>query len=81
MRIKLFVKRSCPRCPQAKALTQGLTAVEQYDMDQVNGLAEAAFYGVLATPSIIVTDETGKEVASWRGEVPSKAELKAQISQ
>jgi len=75
------VKKNCPRCPAAKALTSDLTEVEQYDVEQVAGLAEAAFYGVLSTPSIVVVDQDGKEVVSWRGEVPSKEELIAQISQ
>lgn len=81
MRVKLFVKKSCPRCPEAKAVTAGLDGVEQYDLDDVEGLSEAAFYGVLSTPSIVIVDENGKEVASWRGEVPSKTDLAAQISE
>lgn len=81
MKIKLFVKKSCPRCPEAKALVADLDDVEHYDLDDVDGLSEAAFYGVLSAPSILLVNNAGKEIMSWRGEVPSKATLMAQISQ
>lgn len=81
MRIKLFVKQDCPRCPAAKALTAGFDDVEQFDVENVDGLSEAAFYGVLSTPSIVVLDDDGKEIVSWRGDVPSKEELISRISQ
>jgi len=77
LRIKLFTKKACPRCPEAKAVTAELKNVELYDIEEVDGLTEAAFYGVLSTPSIIVVDDDGKEVVSWRGEVPSRDELAA----
>ncbi|MHB0975979.1 MAG: thioredoxin domain-containing protein [Candidatus Aquicultorales bacterium] len=51
--------------------------VEFYNVDEVDGLAEAAFFGVLATPTIIVTDGAGKERASWRDGVPTKEELES----
>lgn len=81
MKIKLFTKKDCPRCPEARAVTAGLEDLELYDIEEVDGLTEAAFYGVLSTPSIVLVNDAGKEVASWRGEVPSKDELAAQILQ
>ncbi len=75
MTIKLFVKDGCPRCPAAKRACEGLAGVEVYDVGQVDGLAEASFYGVLATPSVLVLDDDGREVAAWRGEAPNRAEL------
>lgn len=81
MKVKLFVKRDCPRCPAAKKLVEGIGDVEVYDIDEVEGLSEAAFHGVLSTPSIVVVNAAGREVVSWRGEVPSKEQLTAQISQ
>lgn len=70
MRIKLFVKDDCPRCPAAKHALRNLEELEVYDVGQVDGLAEAAFHSVLATPSCLVLDADGNELASWRGEVP-----------
>lgn len=72
MTIKLFVKDDCPRCPAAKKACEGILGVEVYDVGQVDGLAEASFYGVLATPSVVVLDTDGREVVSWRGAVPDR---------
>ncbi len=75
MRIKLFWKEGCPRCPEAKAVLADAPNVESYDLDEVEGLGESAYYGILATPSIIICDDGGKEIRSWRGEVPSRRQL------
>ncbi len=53
-----------------------LKNVEFFDVGEVEGLAEAAFYGVMSTPSIVITDEIGKEIMGWRGIVPKIEELK-----
>lgn len=75
MTIKLFVKDDCPRCPAAKKACEGIDGIEVYDVGQVDGLAEASFYGVLATPSVLVLDQSGHEVVSWRGAVPDRTLL------
>jgi hypothetical protein len=46
-----------------------------YDLETIEGLAEAAFYGVMATPTIIVEDGEDNELAAWRGSVPSPQEI------
>ncbi|HEY3318713.1 MAG TPA: thioredoxin family protein [Coriobacteriia bacterium] len=74
MTIKLFVKDDCPRCPAAKRACEGID-VEVYDVGQIDGLAEASFYGVLATPSVLVLDSLGHEIVSWRGAVPDRTLL------
>ncbi|MDI6715968.1 MAG: thioredoxin family protein [Actinomycetota bacterium] len=73
--IKVFWRENCAKCPAAKALVSDSKKAIFYNVDEVDGLAEAAFYGVVSTPSIIVTDDSGKELASWRGEVPSRQEI------
>jgi hypothetical protein len=75
MTIKLFVKEDCPRCPAAKHACAGIAGIEVYDVGEIDGLAEASFYGILATPSVLVLDGTGHEVVSWRGAVPDRALL------
>ncbi len=75
MEVKLFVKQDCPRCPAAKKACEGLLHVSEYDVDSIDGLAEASFYGVMATPSVLVVDSTGREVAGWRGEAPPLGDL------
>ncbi len=78
--IKLFVQSSCAKCPQAKQVgatlkDEGFTVTE-YDVGTADGLAEASFYSVQATPTIIVEDEQENAVADFRGEVPSAEAIK-----
>lgn len=80
MQIKLFVKDNCPRCPAAKRACDGLD-VEVYDVGDMDGLAEAAFHGVLATPTVLVLDTNGNEIAGWRGEAPESSALRQLVAQ
>jgi hypothetical protein len=50
--------------------------VLHYDLDTIEGLAEASFYSILSTPSLIIEDEEEREVISWRGVVPTLQEVK-----
>jgi len=81
--IKIFTKAKCPRCPAAKEMAKTLKneglRVLNYDLDTVDGLAEASFYSVLSTPSIIIEDEEEKEMASWRGIVPTLQEVRERL--
>ncbi|MBE0416276.1 MAG: hypothetical protein IBX63_00735 [Coriobacteriia bacterium] len=81
MNIKLFVKDHCPRCPAAKRVCEGLDTVEVFDVTSVDGLAEASFYGVLATPTVLVIDIHGREIAGWRGEPPERVALMEVLAQ
>jgi len=63
----------------AKEVVEDLSNVEYLNVEEVNGLAEATYYGVMATPSIILIDDNENEVCSWRGDVPAKEELKEWI--
>lgn len=78
-KIKLFWKENCPRCPAAKELAAKLEArgvkVEYYNVESVEGMAEAGMHGILATPSIVVVEGEDEEIASWRGTVPEEEEL------
>jgi len=81
MILKLFTQPSCPKCPSAKELVKELRiknkelSIEEYDVTTVDGLAEASFYTVMATPSILVFDNEGKKVGDWRGEAPKTEEV------
>jgi len=78
--IKIFTKAQCPKCPAVKEMGTELkkegVPVLNYDLDTIDGLAEASFYSVLSTPSIIIEDEEEKELMSWRGVVPTLQEVK-----
>jgi len=81
--IKIFTKAKCPKCPEAKLIGMELkkegVPVFQYDVDTIDGLAEASFYSVLSTPSLIIEDEEEREVISWRGVVPTLQEVKQHL--
>ncbi len=81
--IKIFTKSKCPRCPAVKEIGKELKKkgfdVFQYDLDTVDGLAEASFYSILSTPSLIIEDEEDKEVIGWRGTVPTLDEVKEHL--
>jgi len=82
--IKIFTKAKCPRCPAVKEIGKELrkegVSVLSYDLDTLDGLAEAAFYSILSTPSVVIEDEEEKEVMSWRGIVPTLQEVKQHLS-
>jgi len=74
MKAKLFYKEACPRCPAAKELVKETKDVEYFNVEDVDGLAEANYYGVMATPSIVVVDDNSNIVKTWIGEVPDTEE-------
>lgn len=73
--LKVFVKENCQKCPAAKEVANDFPESEVYDVGQPDGLAEAAYYSVLCTPSIVVVDEQGSEVHAWRCSVPSSKDI------
>ncbi len=76
MKAKLFWKKNCPKCPEAKeALKKSGLKYSDYDIEDVDGLAEAAYYSIMTTPSILIVDEKNNEVTSWRGLIPSPEEI------
>jgi len=76
--LKLFWKENCANCPQAKKFAkeiEGYLKVEFHNADTPEGLAEATFYDILSTPSFVLVDDTGRELKSWHGKIPSKDEI------
>src|SRR3990170_1329094 len=82
--IKIFTKAKCPRCPAVKEIGRELkkegVPVLNYDLDTIEGLAEASFYSILSTPSLVIEDEEEREVISWRGIVPTLEEVRQYLS-
>ncbi len=76
--VTIFTSDSCPRCPGAKDLGARLqrrdVPVTYYDVATAEGLAEATFLRVLATPAILIVEEEAV-VATWRGIVPNVDEV------
>lgn len=80
MEVKLFVRENCPLCPAARRACDGIVNLSVYDVGDVDGLAEASLWGVLTTPSVLVVDSTGREVARWGGQPPDPSELRSLLS-
>ena len=78
MIVKIFWQDGCPHCPAAKSLGADLenrgVKVEYHSIKTVDGLAEAAYFNVLSTPSIVIA-EGNNEIKSWKGNIPEKDEL------
>ncbi len=79
MKVKIFTKKTCPKCPAAKELATKLKSeeleVKLFDLEDPDGLAEASMYDVMATPTIIVTNDEDNEEKSFRGTVPTTEEV------
>ncbi len=80
MKVKIFVKDECPNCPQAKDMGKLLETdghdVEYHNISTIDGLTESSFHGIMSTPSIIITEDDGKEKTGWRSTVPDIAEIR-----
>jgi hypothetical protein len=78
--IKIFTKANCPKCPVAKEMGMELKKegmpVLHYDLDTIDGLAEASYHSIVSTPTFLIEDEEEREVICWRGKVPTLKEVK-----
>ena len=75
MVLKVFVKENCPNCPAAKEVAKQFSFSRLYNLDDSEGLAEAAFHSVLCTPSMVLVDDSDQVIQSWRCHVPRPAEI------
>lgn len=75
MQLKVFVKEDCPNCPAAKEVANQFPFSRLFDMDEAEGLAEAAFHSVLCTPSMVLVDDQEMVIQSWRCHVPRPTEI------
>ena len=82
-KLKLFWREDCRKCGPAKATCAKLEGdgyeVEYFDVETVDGMAEAAFYQVASTPTAVIVDGDGNETASWRGDLPDAATVIRQL--
>jgi len=78
--LKFFWQPDCPHCPEGKKLLALIKEkynkeAKWFNVAEEEGMAEAAFYMVMSTPSFVLVDSSDEELKSWRGEVPSEEEL------
>jgi hypothetical protein len=78
--VKVFVREDCPACPAALRACDGIANLSVYDISDLNGIAEASSWGIQSTPSVVVIDSSGREVAGWRGQAPSASDLRAVLA-
>ena len=80
MIVKIFSMKECPKCASAKEFKKQLdkegVKTEVYDVRTVDGLAEATLFGIMGTPSVVVVDDSNKEMKTWRSELPTLKEIK-----
>lgn len=82
MKVYVFWKQNCPRCPEAKRVVSEFEAkhpghVSYFDVDSLDGGVEARLFNILATPSTLVVDDQKqadfddeKVVKAWNGITP-----------
>ena len=75
MLLKVFVKDDCPNCPAAKEVANQFPFSRLFDLDDAEGLAEAAYHSVLCTPSMVLVDDQEMVIQSWRCHVPRPTEI------
>ena len=86
-KLLLFVRANCPICPAAKRVAREVAdetgmELEVYDVDTVEGRAEAAFHDVMSTPTLIWETPAWPDCAlgtrRWVGEMDA-SEILEQI--
>ena len=83
MKIKIFWQKNCPNCPEAKNVAKQLekeAEVQYFDVDTVDGLAEASYYDIASTPSTVVLDNNENEIKIWRGKTPHLEEIREEAA-
>jgi len=54
--------------------------VQYFDVDTVDGLAEASYYDIASTPSTVVLDNNENEIKIWRGKTPRLEEIREEAA-
>ena len=83
MKIKIFWQKNCHHCPEAKNIGKQLekeAEVQYFDVDSVDGLAEASYYNIASTPSIVIADNEDNEIKIWRGNAPHLEEIREEAA-
>jgi hypothetical protein len=84
MRLEVFGKPGCAKCKSAKEKLKHLldksnlstsVAMEFFDLESVDGMAEGAFNDVHDLPTIILRDDSGQSKARWNGTLPLSTEV------
>ena len=83
MQIKVFWQDNCPNCGPAKDvvnLFKDKININSFNINDVDGMAEAAFHAVMSTPSVLIVDNHDRELKSWRAIVPTSDDITETLS-
>lgn len=83
MKIKIFWQKNCPYCPAAKNVGRQLEkeiTVQYFDIDTIDGLAEASYYNITTTPSTVIVDNEDNEIKIWRGNTPDLEKIREEAA-
>ncbi len=72
----------CPAArlpPESDRLCRALSSRRSILSENADGMAEGAFHMVYSVPSVLLFDEEGREVKSWKGDVPEQKELQKNL--
>jgi glutaredoxin len=81
MKIIIFGKPGCSACQKVKekmeyfAEKETPIAIDYFDVETVDGLAESAYRGIPEIPTVILVDED-KDIKRWVQSAPTFSELK-----
>jgi len=84
MKFEVYGKDGCAKCKSTKdklthlvgkAEAAETVALDFYDMETVEGLAEGAFNDVRDVPTVILRGDDGEALARWEGVLPPAGEV------
>jgi glutaredoxin len=64
LRLKVFGKSGCEKCAFVRKYLQEKVKYDYYDINDVEGLAEAAFWDAIDIP-VVVLEKNGVELSRW----------------
>lgn len=85
MKLILFTREKCPKCPAAKEVVKEIAADMSVDVEAINAdnIAEELEYELLenqlfvfSTPTVMIRDDKGKLKKFSTGEIPNPERLR-----
>lgn len=85
MILKIYIQEGKSESERALEIADELEeerfTVERLDFDQPEAHLTANIYDILETPSFVVTQDDGREIKSWKGEIPPISDIKIYLRQ
>jgi len=82
-RIEVYTSPTCPHCPSAVSLAKEISEQREdvrlriYSLAEKNGMSRAERYGIMSTPTILVTGECSDGFIGFRGTPARETLIKA----